>query len=721
MPSFAFADFASGWKATSTVQKWIMPTPILGTFPPIQVPWVFATSTDTASKFLKIEGLTGYDFFVTMPDSNEPVGMRFLGRNSLSGDVSGGGIEMSSGNGSGTGGGGSYAFVAGTGGATSGEGGSFQIYGGTGGDPNGNGGYLQIVGGDGVGTGRNGPVKFDYPDDNNRTLMLLDTELGNLGIGTTSPYERLSVAGRVVADSFHATSTTATSTFNGGLTVDGNTLTVGFSQNRVGIGVTSPQDKLHVNGGIISGTSHTIGSAQDIFVSGNGNTLTLGSDYAFLSGQGNTINAVNAAIIGQSNTVSRTGAIAIGSTNTIDTDGSLQVAIGYGNTIQGDASYAIGYGNTCTGLDSYCIGQAVNATAQESMVFGTGFSVGTPMENPRPFSIDFGVGGVVPTLTIRSQNGRNQIGRVGIGTTSPLAGLTVSATSSLSNIPIFNVWSVPSAGATTSSIIATSDGRVGIGATSTLSTTFGVQGTGLISGNLTAEASFFTGFGSGNRFYVATTSYNSWTPFAQKLTIEGDVMTYGTHYISGGLPGFWLNETNGAFGNFGIYVLYDNSNMQFQARNPNFGSFLGSIFQFHVSARSAIIVDSGSNTGLGGTPGSFRLDVHGLARVQRDLTATRLFATTTIGIASTSPWGLLSISATSSLTNLPLVAISTSTSNSTTTVFKIDSNGFLHLKATSTPASSTATCEVGRIWTDVDYIYICIGTNNIKRATLNTF
>jgi hypothetical protein len=40
---------------------------------------------------------------------------------------------------------------------------------------------------------------------------------GNLGIGTTSPYARLSVAGVTVADSFNATNTSATSTFSGGL------------------------------------------------------------------------------------------------------------------------------------------------------------------------------------------------------------------------------------------------------------------------------------------------------------------------------------------------------------------------------------------------------------------------------------------------------------------------------------------------------------------------
>lgn len=43
---------------------------------------------------------------------------------------------------------------------------------------------------------------------------------GNVGIGTTTPYKKLSVVGEVAAESFTATSTTATSTFNGGVELE---------------------------------------------------------------------------------------------------------------------------------------------------------------------------------------------------------------------------------------------------------------------------------------------------------------------------------------------------------------------------------------------------------------------------------------------------------------------------------------------------------------------
>jgi hypothetical protein len=55
------------------------------------------------------------------------------------------------------------------------------------------------------------------------------------------------------------------------------------------------------------------------------------------------------------------------------------------------------------------------------------------------------------------------IGNVGINTSSPFSILTVSATSSLSNIPILKVIAEPTAGATTTALYVGSNGKVGIG------------------------------------------------------------------------------------------------------------------------------------------------------------------------------------------------------------------------------------------------------------------
>jgi hypothetical protein len=73
---------------------------------------------------------------------------------------------------------------------------------------------------------------------------------GNVGIGTSSPYARLSVVGEVVARIFTATSTTATSTFSGGLAVGSSALNVLLNGN-VGIGTANPISKLYVAGGSV--------------------------------------------------------------------------------------------------------------------------------------------------------------------------------------------------------------------------------------------------------------------------------------------------------------------------------------------------------------------------------------------------------------------------------------------------------------------------------------
>ncbi len=82
-----------------------------------------------------------------------------------------------------------------------------------------------------------------------------DTDLsylsGNVGIGTSSPYAKLSVVGPVVAEYFHATSSTATSTFAGGLSVAGTSGLTVLQNGNVGIGTTSPYAKLSVVGQVV--------------------------------------------------------------------------------------------------------------------------------------------------------------------------------------------------------------------------------------------------------------------------------------------------------------------------------------------------------------------------------------------------------------------------------------------------------------------------------------
>jgi hypothetical protein len=46
---------------------------------------------------------------------------------------------------------------------------------------------------------------------------------------------------------------------------------------------------------------------------------------------------------------------------------------------------------------------------------------------------------------------------------------------------------------------------------------------------------------------------------------------------------------------------------------------------------------------------------------------------------------------------------------------------FQTLLSLQTPSSSSASCTVGQIWADTDFVYVCAGPNKIKRAPLSSF
>ena len=155
---------------------------------------------------------------------------------------------------------------------------------------------------------------YEYVDDNLRLQTrgvdrLTINESGNVGIGTTSPYAKLSVVGPVVAEYFTATSTTATSTFAGGFLAGNNAaLTVNMaapanslyinSNGNIGMGTSSALTKLSIQGlagsDILNIASSAGASLMYINIAGNiglgtnnpYNLLTVGS---YNSGTSNSL------------------------------------------------------------------------------------------------------------------------------------------------------------------------------------------------------------------------------------------------------------------------------------------------------------------------------------------------------------------------------------------------------------------------------------------------
>jgi len=339
------------------------------------------------------------------------------------------------------------------------------------------------------------------------TALILDST-GNLGIGTTSPYARLSVAGLAVADSFNATNTAATSTFAGGLSVlnfsqtgtatstfnNGIQLAGGCFRDATGscVGGGGSGTVTSITASTPSGTL-TLGGTNPITTSGTISfDLNLANANSWTGGQ-TFVNATSTRMfygVNENISSSTIGRLTVGtltstSTATSTFAGGLSV-LNFSQT--GTATSTFNNGIQLTGgcfrdATGACVGGggSVSGGAANRVAFWTG---ATTLSNNNNLSWD------------NTQN------LFGIGTSSPLSLLSISATSTASNVPLFNIYGNPVVGGATSTLLSfTSSGNLGVGTTSPyarLSVAGSVAADSFNATNTSATSTFSGGFSAGN-------------------------------------------------------------------------------------------------------------------------------------------------------------------------------------------------------------------------------
>ncbi len=446
---------------------------------------------------------------------------------------------------------------------------------------------------------------------------------GKVGVGTTSPYAKLSVVGEVVS-AFYTATTTATSTFTGGLNIGLLNVASTTASSTFANGINLTAGCFAVNGTCVGGSSGsgtvgtgttgqlpfyasggtTLSATSSLFMSATGNVgVGTTSPYAKLSVAGETVAAFFTATTTATSTFG--GGLAIGS-NVMNILTSGRIGIGTSAPV---TNFHIAGGNQTPSPSNYG-GIYINpgtSDAQVTVENNTGneggffthsngnMYFGTWSNNPLIFRTNN-----IDALTLATNGNLTTVGKIGIGTTTPYAALSV-------------------VGETVSSTFTATS----TSATSTIAGGFNVGGGSLVfdyGGNYTSIANLETGASS----FDTDAGFVSWsdlpvsstapinTPQGYTAHIDGNALL--TLYSkSDGIGGIASSSVGiGTTTPYGFFSVEASSTAPALVINQASTTLNGPIAIFSASSTERARLTLSGNFGLGTTTPTQQLSASGL-------------------------------------------------------------------------------------------------------------
>src|SRR3989344_5189766 len=482
---------------------------------------------------------------------------------------------------------------------------------------------------------------------NSATPHLAITTTGNVGIGTTSPFRKLSVEGSVwisgdltisgltSTSTISATAFNSTDTVNGGYSIGGNKILYASSANHstlVGMGAGNSMlsgnqntalgyqslfsaDTTNSNTatGYQAGYSQTGGNNNSYFGFQSGYDNISGGENSYFgthAGYGNTTGSNNTVLGNYANEFSTTGSdnvVAGYAANYYNQSATSTVAIGsmagmgvFGQSYNQNGvfiGYQAGYGLT-TGNNNLLLGYKVgdNLTTGSSNIV-IGYDIDSPTATN---SNTLNIGNLIFGTGIDGAGTTLSSGNIGIGTTSPFAKLSV-------NQDVGDVgFAVGSSTAT--NFIVDKYGRVGIG-TNSPAYKLDVNGTANFSGAVTG---------------IALNEIED-LEVDKVFTMANKVLTWRFTNPAGGMMWDWTGNATGH-----LFELNQNTG------NPGAGTHLA-----HIQAEdNDILLMHLVHTGTP-TPGYFSIDSTNDSSSAGDIFFVN--SARNVGIGTTSPFAKLSV------------------------------------------------------------------------------